>query len=160
MQHSLQQQGMLRQLGHSLVPLSGFLQLSETFATAAGNKSQAFKPVSKKKIKDHDIQTPRQEAVIALLMSHRQELLVPQAAAATVPAELRKAADLHSKAQHARTDAWMRDMRSKCLLQRNALRMLPQELRVQAMQPDLSPYPPARSFFWESAPTAYKDNAE
>lgn len=147
---------------HAAAALPALLPHCAAFASASKGKAfvktGSWAPVGSKRKAQAGDQTPRQEAVVTMLMALRKEELLagPSGAKAQqLPNELQSAAAHHQKHHYARTDAWMRDMRAKCLLQRDALRVLSSELRVQAMQPDYTPYPPARNFFFDTPPTAY-----
>eukprot|EP00199_Chlamydomonas_sp_CCMP681_P003144 CAMPEP_0119108184 /NCGR_PEP_ID=MMETSP1180-20130426/13514_1 /TAXON_ID=3052 ORGANISM="Chlamydomonas cf sp, Strain CCMP681" /NCGR_SAMPLE_ID=MMETSP1180 /ASSEMBLY_ACC=CAM_ASM_000741 /LENGTH=172 /DNA_ID=CAMNT_0007093773 /DNA_START=53 /DNA_END=571 /DNA_ORIENTATION=- len=132
-------------------------QLLAAFATKISSFRPGTMETGKKKTAQID-QTPRQEAIISMLMALRQELRDAPKKPPGLPSQMQSAAAAYENHKHARTDTWMRDMRTKCLLQRSALRSLPPGLRVHAMQPDNSPYPPARNFFFDSPPAAYLES--
>ncbi|PNH01972.1 hypothetical protein TSOC_012092 [Tetrabaena socialis] len=66
-------------------------------------------------------------------------------------------ADAYRSQQTAEYHAWIKDMTIKHKLQRAALQALPERLRVLAAQPDHTPFPPNRKYYYDTPPESYRD---
>jgi hypothetical protein len=131
------------------------LQLSsavvKAYATASSSSSkQAVQPGAKKGKRGQDAgATPRQAAVIQMLLRPEVEKLLGDSKQASSKAE---AYNVACQERHA---AWKADATLKLKLQRDALRALPAALRAKAAQPDLTPFPPNRRFLYDTPPADY-----
>lgn len=157
----LAEQALLARILTQLAPNLGV----QAFATATQNKAAAKKFVQKVTTKKKsgnkgDAENdPRTQAVIKMLTKPSfQEIPHPKTSEeAKAATEDRKRTEEYLFKKIQRNGEWMADMRLKHQLQMAAIKALPPALRAKASEPDLTPIPPGRQFFFDTPPEAYRD---
>lgn len=132
------------------------LNILACYATSARAAKPATTAKKKKKGKAAapDEADPRLQKAIEMLQFNKKDVWVP------LPEE-EKEAYIKSKEYAHRWQlqhgSWMQDVVVKFNLQKAALNSLPPPLRKAARQPDYTPLPLNRNFYFDSPPEAYRD---
>lgn len=102
-----------------------------------------------------DMKNPKLQQILSMLVP--SNLPTPEKLTAEQEKECRLRMNAYNEKKTRQHELWMKDMSVKHMLQQNALKALPDHLQKQAAQPDYTPFPPNRKFFFDSPPTAYQE---
>ncbi len=122
-------------------------------ATQPASKPAAPKKASGGKKRGRQDLGPRQMAAITMLLEHRN----PLKEQTSLNTDKDPRTEKYKQQVEDFEQATVAAMAQRRRLQEEALAALPPRLREQAMQPDLSPFPPARTFFLATPPRIYME---
>lgn len=102
-----------------------------------------------------DMKNPKLQQILSMLVP--VNLPTPAKLTAEQEMETRLRMNAYNEKKTRLDELWKQDMTVKHMLQQNALKALPDHLQKQATEPDYTPFPPNRKFFFDSPPTAYQE---
>lgn len=102
-----------------------------------------------------DMKNPKLQQILSMLVPANAP--TPPTPTLEQQQESRARMTAYNEKKGRKQELWMQDMSVKHMLQQNALKALPDHLQKQAAQPDYTPFPPNRKFFFDTPPTAYQE---